>query len=217
MRRPAAIVLFLTALAAVRCRQAKTAELRPPKATPDAPAAAVDVAADPYGLKPSEKAAVESFLKANPRLRLAMDADARAPDTSLIRLYGIYHPYFVRGDVNDDGLLDLVVGFVRRDSPAAGAWFSVVVFAGREGGRFDAGVFLERDISLADGDLSVDRDSIVITPDTNDDPTRRYRWDAMRRQFKFVSEDDEAPETPAVSRTRFGFRVSRLERAGVRS
>jgi hypothetical protein len=193
------------------------AETRPSKTSPDAPTPAAEVAADPYGLKPGEKAAVEAFLKANPRLRLSTDADARAPDAALIRLYGIYHPYFVRGDVNDDGLLDLVVGFVRRDSPASGVWFSVVVFAGRDGGGFAPGIFLERDISLADGDLSVDRDSIVITPDTSDDPTRRYRWDAVRRQFKFVSEEDETPDTPPVSRTRFRFRVSSFEWVGVRS
>ena len=31
-------------------------------------------------------------------------------------LYGVYNPYFVRGDLNDDGILDFVMAFVRRDS-----------------------------------------------------------------------------------------------------
>lgn len=152
---------------------------------------------------------VEAFLAAHTGLRMALDADARTPDAELIRLYGTYHPYFVRGDVNDDGILDFVMAFVRRDSAPGSPWFSVVVFAGREKGGFDPGAFLERDISLADGDLSVDRDAIVITPDTSDDPNRRYRWDAVHRQFRFVNDGEEPQETPGVSRTRF--RVSSFE------
>ncbi len=119
----------------------------------------------------------------------------------------MYHPFFLSGDVNDDGLMDFVTAFVRRDSPAGTPWFSVVVFAGRAGGGFDAGTFLERDISLANGDLSIDRDSIIVTPDTSDDPSRRYRWDAVRKQFAFVNDDDEPPETPPVARTGFGWKL----------
>ena len=156
---------------------------------------------DVYGLRPPERAAIEAFLKAHTDLRLAADTDARATDASLTKLYGVYHPFFVRGDLNDDGLLDFVTAFVRRDSPAGTPWFSVVVFAGRAGGAFDAGIFLERDVSLTDGDISVDRDSIVITPDTSDDPNRRYRWDALRKQFAFVRDDGEPPDAPAVART----------------
>ena len=210
MRSVAAALVALAALCGAACRPAKPgAAAAVPTPTPGADPAPATATAGAYGLLPAEKAAIDAFLASHADLRLSTDADARTPDAGLVRLYGVYHPYFVRGDVNDDGVLDLVVGFVRRTSPAGSPWFSVVVFAGRAGGGFDAGTFLERDISLADGDLSVDRDSIVITPDTNDDPNRRYRWDAVHRQFKFVSEDDEEPDSPAVTRT--GFRVSGFE------
>lgn len=176
--------------------------MAPPSGLSPAP-----VSADSYGLRPAEKAAVEAFLKSHTDLRLSSDTDARAPDATLTRLYGVYHPFFLSGDVNDDGLMDFVTAFVRRDSPAGTPWFSVVVFAGRAGGGFDAGTFLERDISLANGDLSIDRDSIIVTPDTSDDPSRRYRWDAVRKQFAFVNDDDESPETPPVARTGFGWKL----------
>ena len=212
MRRHRASALFTALLAAGACHKVvATNHAAKPDAAPTPAAAAVS--SDPYGLRPAEKAAVEAFLAAHTDLRMALDADARSPDASLLHLYGVYHPYFVRGDVNDDGVLDFVMAFVRRDSPSGTPWFSVVVFAGREKGGYEAGTFLERDISLADGDLSVDRDAIVITPDTEDDPNRRYRWDAVHRQFRFVNDDEEPSETPGVTRT--GWRVSGIEfRAG---
>jgi hypothetical protein len=201
MRHAWAVVLVIAPLAGCGCRkgapEARGARaVSAPSRTPAAP-----VSPDPYGLHPAEKAAVEAFLSSHTDLRMALDADARSPDSSLLQLYGIYHPYFVRGDVNDDGVLDFVMAFVRRDSSSGSPWFSVVVFAGREKGGFEPGAFLERDISLTDGDLSVDRDAIVITPDTEDDPNRRYRWDAVHRRFRFVNEDEEPPENPSVTRT----------------
>jgi len=158
---------------------------------------------------PTERAAVDDFLRRNPNLRLATDADRISPpeqDSGLRHLYGIYHPYFVRGDLNDDGILDFVLGFVRRDSSPDLPWFSVVVFAGRErssgGSAFDSGTFLERDISLAHGDLSIDRDAVVITPDLEEDESaRRYRWDPARRSYVFVREGSDDGETPDLSRT----------------
>lgn len=162
-----------------------------------------------YTFRPSEKQAVDQFLARNRHLRVATDADRRESEESEDRggagsLYGVYHPYFVRGDVNDDGILDLVLAFVRRDSDRETPWFSVVVFTGRErSGRagFDAETFLERDISLADGDLAVDRDAILITPDLSEDSTRRYRWDPVRRSYIFVRQGEEAPDPPAVAET----------------
>jgi hypothetical protein len=211
MRAHGALLLVLAALSAAGCRQTRTAEAEPPKVSSNPARPAATIGVDLYGLKAGEKRAVAAFLKAHADLRMATDADARSPDAGLMRLYGVYHPYFVRGEVNDDGLLDFVLAFVQRDSPAGSPWFSVVVFSGREGGGFDTGAFLEREVSLANGDLSVDRDSIVITPDTSDDPNRRYRWDAMHRQFKFVSDEDVPADTPPVSRTGFEFRVSSFE------
>jgi hypothetical protein len=156
-----------------------------------------------YDFPPAEKAAVEAFLRLNPDLRLAADDDRRPPDggDDMNTLYGVYHPYFVRGDVNDDGVLDFVLAFVRRDSDRDSPWFSIVVFSGRGDGGFTPGVFLERDVSLADGDLSIDRDAIVITPDTSDEATRRYRWDPARHRHVFVRDEDEEPESPSTSQT----------------
>jgi len=160
-----------------------------------------------YPFRPAEKKAVEEFLRRHPELRLAKDSDREESgegDGDLRKLYGVYHPYFVRGDVNDDGILDFVLAFVRRDSSRDTPWFSVVVFTGKndrgEPG-FSAGSFIERDVSLARGDLSVDRDAVLITPDLNDENVRRYRWDPMRRSYIFVRDDTDEPDTPVPSRT----------------
>lgn len=130
---------------------------------------------------------------------MATDDDRREAESDDVKkLYGVYHPYFLRGDVNDDGVLDFVLAFVRRDSDRDSPWFSVVVFAGKEPSGFSSGTFLERDVSLADGDLSVDRDSIVITPDLDDEDTvRRYRWDPIRRSHVFVREDSDEDDARA--------------------
>ena len=117
----------------------------------------------------------------------------------------MYHPYFVRGDINDDGVLDFVLAFVRRDSGRDTPWFSVVVFTGKERpGRaqeFSEGAFIERDVSLARGDVSIDRDAVLITPDLSDEAVRRYRWDPLRRSHVFVRDDEEEAPPPPVSRT----------------
>ena len=166
-------------------------------ATPAAPAHAAEGG---YDLRPAERSALDEFLRSHSDLRVATDADhRRSDDDGIDGLYGVYHPYFVRGDANDDGILDFVVGFVRRDSDRDTPWFSVVVFAGKPDGGFDAGAFLEREISLADGDLSVDRDAIVVTPDVSEDLTRRYRWDPAKHRHVFVRDDDEATPSPPSS------------------
>jgi hypothetical protein len=165
------------------------------------PPAPVDAA--PYGLRPAEKTAVAAFLREHTDLRAATDDDRRASVDSddVASMYGIYHPYFVRGDANDDGLLDFVIAFVRRDSDDESPWFSVVVFAGDSRGGFGPGVILERDISLADGDLSMDRDTIVVTPDLSDEAARRYRWDPERGRHVFVHDAPEEPPSPPASQT----------------
>ncbi len=198
---PAAVALLLGLAAGCRRAPAAPAPARtpPPASTPAAPAHAADAG---YVLRPAEKAAVDEFLRANPDLRLAADGDHRAGDegTGVEDLYGIYHPYFVRGDGNDDGYLDFVMGVVRRDSDRDAPWFSVVLFSGRADGGFAPGAFLERDISLADGDVSLDRDTIVVTPDVADDVSRRYRWDPAKQRHVFVRDDDsEEPASPPPS------------------
>lgn len=152
-----------------------------------------------YDLRPAERAAVDAFLRENPGLRAAADADREPGEDAddMAALYGVYHPYLVRGDVNDDGILDFVLAFVRRDSDRDAPWFSVVVFTGRTDGSFSAAGFLERDISLAQGDVSLDRDTIVVTPDTADEATRRYRWDPSKQRHVFVHDEPEESASPA--------------------
>jgi hypothetical protein len=165
------------------------------------PAARADAAG--IDLRPAERDAVAAFLRRNPDLRPAVDEDRRPPieQEDIRELYGVYHPYFVRGDPNGDALLDFVMGFVRRDSEADSPWFSVVVFSGKEDSGFAPGVVLEKDVSLADGDLSVDRDTVVVTPDLAQEETRRYRWDSARRSYLFVPDGLEEATSVPLART----------------
>jgi len=192
-------------LAAAACRRRVTTEAvsTPVPAHARTPQAPASVEAAGYDLRPAEKSAVAAFLRAHPDLRPADDEDRRRSEASddVAGMYGVYHPYFVRGDVNDDGLLDFVLAFVRRDSDQDSPWFSIAVFSGEAGGKFAPGVFLERDISLSDGDLSLDRDAIVVTPDVDDDATRRYRWDPERRLHVFVRDTPDEPSSPPAART----------------
>lgn len=198
---------------ALACRQAPStpaaAAARPAKPEAAAPQSAAQAGTNGYAFTPTEKKAVEDLLRRNTNLRIARDADlrpARDGDGGVRRLYGTYHPYFVRGDLNDDGILDFVLAFVRRDSGGGSSWFSIVVFTGTTSGgaaaEFSPGTFLERDVSLAHGDLSVDRDAILVTPDLSDDAAvRRYRWDPGRRSYIFVRDEENDAEGPVLSQT----------------
>ena len=209
-----ATVLFLTLLGAAlpACRKtaipaaaaALSSDAPDARAQASLPAARAEGSGYPF--TPAEREAVDEFLKRHPDLRLAVDGDRRESrdGDDVRRLYGVYHPFFVRGDLNDDGVLDFVVAFVRRDSSRDSPWFSVVVFTGRSGSgksSFAAGAFLERDVSLARGDLSIDRDAVLITPDLADEAVRRYRWDPLRRSYVFVRDEDDEDDTPVPSRT----------------
>ena len=209
--RLGALAFGLSTLAGCRKAAPAIASVSPPPPPPVAAAAPARPATVPesFGLRPAERRAVEDFLRRHPDLRLPTDADRRVSssgDGDVRHLYGVYHPYFVRGDLNDDGILDFVLAFVRRDSSSGSPWFTIVVFPGKEdrsgpGPSFGAEVFLERDITLAAGDLSIDRDAIVITPDLDDDTTRRYRWDPSHRSYVFVRDDDSEVDPPETSRT----------------
>lgn len=198
----AALAALLGALAGGCARRTEARMAAPPTPVPEsatkaAPARAADAG---YDLRPAEQAAVDAFLREHPDLRVARDGDHRASDDDGVAgLYGVYHPYFVRGDDNDDGILDFVLAFVRRDSDRDTPWFSVVVFAGRPDGSFGPGAFLEREISLADGDLTVDRDAILVTPDVSEDAARRYRWDARKQRHVYVRDEDEDSASPPAS------------------
>ena len=203
---PALAPLVLAALAALApawaCRRVPEPAAPPPAAaaarepTPPAP---VDDAS--YNLRDAEKAAIAAFLRANTDLRAATDDDRRlsVDGQDVAALYGVYHPYFVRGDANDDGILDFVIAFVRRDSDEESPWFSVAIFTGEARGGFAPGVFLERDISLADGDISLDRDAVIVTPDVADEAARRYRWDPQRERHVYVhDEPEDLPSLPSA-------------------
>jgi len=208
----AVLALALAAACAPACRKSALAARRAlpsaaEAAPPSAPVPAARAESSEYPFMPLERAAVDEFVRTHPDLRLARDDDRRESrdgDGGIRRLYGVYHPYFVRGDLNDDGILDFVVAFVRRDSGRDTPWFSVVVFTGRNGPRgpsFSAGTFIEKDVSLARGDLSIDRDAVLITPDLSDESARRYRWDPLRRSYVFVRDDSDEDDTPVPSRT----------------
>ena len=197
-------LLCASALLACRRPSARAAVLpTPAEHLARVPVPRTDAGAYPF--TPAEKSAVDAFLRLHPELRLASGSDRQdARDGQVRRLYGVYHPYFVRGDLNDDGVLDFVLAFVRRDRAGDTPWFSVAVFTGRQdsaASAFSSGTFLEKDISLARGDLSIDRDAVLITPDLEDEAVRRYRWDPLRRSYLFVRDDDEDGDTPIPSRT----------------
>jgi len=208
-RAGAALAALAVAAATAACRREAVAPPPSPAPAPQAPAARSSSIPTAYGLRPAEKQAVEGFLRRHPELRLPAESDRHASasgEGDVRHLYGVYHPYFVRGDLNDDGVLDFVLCFVRRDSSVSTPWFTVVVFPGQESGTgsapsFGPEIFLERDITLAAGDISIDRDAIVITPDLDDETTRRYRWDPVRRSYVFVRDDDSEAEPPDVSQT----------------
>jgi hypothetical protein len=183
------------------CRQERAERTSPDLARVSRPAAASPDSGYPF--RREERAAVDAFLRTNPDLRVATDGDRRSSEsTDYRKLYGVYHPYFLRGDVNDDGILDFVLAFVRRDSDGDSPWFSIVVFTGKEHSGFAPGTFLERDVSLADGDLAVDRDSIVITPDLDEEGSvRRYRWDPIRRSYVFVRDETGEEERMPAAQT----------------
>ena len=160
---------------------------------------------------PAEKRAIDdavaAALAATPRLQLRPAVDADATDTDehrdLDSVYGVYHPYVTRGDLDGDGRLDFVQAFV--ETGRSGAWFHVAVFFGRADGTFEKPVWVERAISLADGDVTVERSLVVITPDLGSEAARRWRWEPGEKAFVDPdaeprrpdrSDDDSPDETP---------------------
>lgn len=129
--------------------------------------------------------AVSGAASGTPKLSLrpAVDADSADSDEhrQLEAVYGGYHPFFARGDLDGDGRLDFVQGFV--ESGRDGAWFHVAAFFGRADGTFEKPVWVERSISLAEGDITVERSLVVITPDLAADWARRWRWERSDRVF----------------------------------
>jgi hypothetical protein len=196
--------LLAALLSAVACRQ-RTARVEVVK--PAAPRSKVEVAAPAPAasgrnaletLLPVERNAVSRLLASHPRWRLAADSDLRlsADAEDISRLYGTYHPYFVRGDLNDDGLLDFVAAFVENGRSTSTPVFTIAAFFGTPGGGFSDPTLLEQNVALESGDLTIDRDSIVITPDLSQETGRRYRWNPRKKEFEYVS-DSADPSDPA--------------------
>ncbi len=149
--------------------------------------------------------ALEAFKKEGLFLRAAEDGDAPESDEhrDLEDVYGVYHPFFVRGDLDGDGRLDFAQAFVEKGS--GGPWFHVAVFFGTGDGSFQKPIWVERAISLAAGDLTIERSLLIVTPDLGLDPARRWRWEPAEKRFVDADEvsrrndpaDDDAPdETP---------------------
>ena len=185
------------------------------KATPKpAKPATKASSADPRGLDASGRTnverlavehALETFAKDGLLVRAAEDGDAAESDErrDLEDVYGGYHPFFVRGDLDGDGRLDFAQAFVEKRS--GGPWFHVAVFFGAGDGTFQPPIWVERAISLGAGDLTIERSLLIITPDLGLDPTRRWRWEPAEKRFVDADEpsrrndpaDDDAPdETP---------------------
>ncbi len=155
-------------------------------ASPGDPSAAI--ATD--GTTPAEAAALARLAGRGLAAATNEDGEPSPERDDLEALYGEYHPYFVRGDLNGDGRLDFAQAFVRKRD--GGTRFDVAVFFGREDGTFSEPVFVVRGVPLAPGDISVDRSILVVTTDLATDETRRYRWDA--RSGKFADVDLEADQ-----------------------
>ncbi len=148
---------------------------------------------------PAESRAVASALASEsaagrPALRAAEDDDGSPSDerADLSDLYGTYHPFFARGDLNGDGTLDFAQAFIET---GGGGWFHVAVFFGKADGSFEPPVWVERSVSLAPGDLSIERTILTIVPDLSLDSARRHRWDPV--QARFVDAEADAPGADA--------------------
>lgn len=132
--------------------------------------------------------ALEAFRKEGLFLRAAEDGDAAESDErrDLDEVYGVYHPFFVRGDLDGDGRMDFAQAFVEKGK--GGPWFHVAVFFGGADGAFQKPLWVERAISLAAGDLTIERSLLIVTPDLGLDPARRWRWEPAEKRF--VDADD---------------------------
>lgn len=157
---------------------------------------------------PAEKRAIDEAVAgaasggARLALRPALDTDATDTDErrDLEAVYGGYHPFLARGDLDGDGRLDFVQAFLERGR--SGAWFHVAAFFGRADGTFEGPVWVEKSISLADGDVTIERSLVIVTPDLAAESARRWRWEPGERAFvdpdaeprPAAAADDDAPE-----------------------
>lgn len=147
----------------------------------------------------AEREAIERASRPGYRPALPSDGQSTPERDDLAALYGRYDPYFVRGDLDDDGRPDFVQAFVREKDDSV--LFDVFVFFGQEGGGYSAPVLVEQGVALDAGDLTVDRTLVIVTPDLAAEESYRYRFDPATRKFVDVdagagTPDDEPEETP---------------------
>ena len=146
-------VLFVLAGAAAIAAAALLLTKRAARPARAAPPAADTRGLDASGRTKAERLAVEealaAFRKEGLLLQAAEDGDAAESDEhrDLEDVYGSYHPFFVRGDLDGDGRLDFAQAFVEKRS--SGLWFHVAVFFGTGDGTFQKPIWVERAISLA--------------------------------------------------------------------
>ena len=206
MRGGPARILLVSAVVLAVAAVASWFAIRRPAPVPPKAAASGEV--HPPMWTDAEKRAVDDAVAAaaagTPKLKLRPAVDADATDTDehrdLDAVYGEYHPYMTRGDLDGDGRLDFVQAFV--ETGRTGAWFHVAVFFARPGGGFEKPVWVERSISLADGDVTVERSLVIITPDLGSEAARRWRWEPADKAFvdpdaeprPAGKTDDDAPE-----------------------
>jgi hypothetical protein len=192
-------VLFVLVGAAAIAAAALLLTKRAARPARVAPPAADARGLDTSGRTKAERLAVEealaAFRKEGLLLRTAEDGDAAESDEhrDLEDAYGSYHPFFVRGDLDGDGRLDFAQAFVEKGS--SGLWFHVAVFFGTGDGTFQKPLWVERAISLAAGDLTIERSLLIVTPDLALDPTRRWRWETAEKRF--VDADEVSRREPA--------------------
>ena len=202
----AAGLVLWTAAAWLGLRGARLLWSRVAGGEPVAGSPAIGPAVPGWRWTPAERQAVERATRPGYRAALPADAAATPEREDLATLYGRYDPYLVRGDLNDDGRPDFVQVFVREREGAV--LFDVVVFFGLEGGGFSAPMIVERAVALGNGDVAIDRDLVIVTPDLASDETYRYRLDQDLKKFVDVdagsgsSLDDDAPDESPDQRPR---------------
>ena len=111
----------------------------------------------PY-IDPAHVAVLQRWLEVNPSYRVATDVDCSCEDDIKRMRYSQqgawranpnYHPYYVIGDFNWDGISDFAVGVVRAGNAKQ---FQVVVFHGPFGPRHRArAAFVSEPLNLGQG------------------------------------------------------------------
>ena len=204
-------ILFVLAVVAATASAAFFLTKRVPKPVkplakaPNAEERGLDASGRTKAERLAVEQAVESFRKGGLLVKAAEDGDSTGSDEhrDLDEVYGSYHPFFVRGDLDGDGRLDFAQAFVEKGS--GGPWFHVAVFFGAGDGTFQRPIWAERSISLGAGDLTIERSLLIVTPDLGLDSTRRWRWERGEKRFvdadeasrrSGATEDDVPDETP---------------------